>query len=123
MPVITTNLAKYKEMRIRQLAEERWNYEVAGIIVPYGDSVIDVKTDRESRANFTDIAIQAAADLSFTLDWKTPTGWIKLTSPEIAVIMKAIREHVQRAYQKEARCMEAIRQATTLDEVKAITFE
>lgn len=120
MGIVTINLQKYKKLRIEQVAEERWKYEIGGCVAPLRGSTLTMKTDRESRGVLYDAASQATQDPEGRWLWKTSVGWLSLTAEEIKGLAQAVRAHVQGAYDREAACVEAIRQATTVEQVKNI---
>ena len=95
--------AKAKIQRKKDMAAYRYAAETAGIVV---DGAF-VRTDRESQALLTGAALSALDDPEYKIYWKAENGWVELTAPQIKVIARAVRAHVQACFDRERlRCTE-----------------
>jgi len=97
----------------QQIAERRWQAEVAGIDV--GGMHID--TGRDSQALITGATVQAMLDPSYALRWKTPDGFVDLTAEQIIGVATAARAHVQACFNREAELLDALEAGTFTPEM------
>ena len=97
-----------REQLTQQIADRRWQAEVAGIDV--GGMHID--TGRDSQALITGATVQAMLDPNYALRWKTPAGFVDLTSEQIIGVATAVRAHVQASFNREAELLEALEAGT-----------
>lgn len=97
----------------QQIADRRWQAEVAGITV----NGMAVATDRDSQALITGATVQAMLDPSYALRWKTPDGFVDLTAEQIIGVATAARAHVQAAFNREAELLEALEAGTFTPEM------
>lgn len=80
------------------LATYRYNKEVGGILI----SGVSVPTDRETQSKLIAMRILAKENNSYTVDFKTPAGFVNLNAATIIAIADAIAGHVQKCFSVEA---------------------
>ena len=102
-----------REQLAQQIADRRWQAEVAGIDV--GGMHID--TGRDSQALIAGATVQAMLDPSYSLRWKTPDGFVDLTAEQIIGVATAARAHVQACFNREAELLEALEAGTFAPEM------
>ncbi|MDT4823084.1 hypothetical protein FQZ97_563050 [compost metagenome] len=84
-----------------RIAERRYRAEVAGITV---DGMY-VDTDDRSKLLINGAALEAVIDADYTLEWKTPSGFIPLTAPQVIAVARAVRAHVQACFDREGELL------------------
>lgn len=87
-----------------EIAAARYEAEIGGVAV--GGMVI--RTDRESQALITGAALKAMQDQDYTCRWKTPDGFVTLTSMQIMAVADAVRAHVQGCFDQEDILLSAV---------------
>lgn len=97
----------------QQIADRRWQAEVAGIDV--GGMHID--TGRDSQALITGATVQAMLDPNYSLRWKTVAGFVDLTAEQIIAVATAARGHVQACFNREAELLDALAAGTFAPEM------
>ena len=107
-----------KERKRSEIAAARWAEETAGIDV----NGFTVRTDRESQALITGAALKAMQDSTYSCRWKTESGFVELTAPQILAIADAVRAHVQGCFDREAELLPLIEAATSPEELDKIVF-
>jgi len=107
-----------KERKRSEIAAARWEAETAGIDV----NGFTVRTDRESQALITGAALKAMQDSTYSCRWKTESGFVELTAPQILAIADAVRAHVQGCFDREAELLPLIEAATSPEELDKIVF-
>ena len=105
-----------KAQKKSKIAAARYNAETAGTTV----NGILFDTGRDSQALITGAALAAMLDSEYSLNWKTSTGFIHLTAPEIIAVAQAVRAHVQRCFDKEGELVALVGAAQTAEELDAI---
>lgn len=90
------------------IAARRFQAETAGIVID--GSAID--TGRDSQALITGAAVSAMLDTNYSCQWKTPSGFIELTSQQIIAIASEVRAHVQACFDREAELLAAVSAGT-----------
>ncbi|MBZ5757934.1 DUF4376 domain-containing protein [Pseudomonas sp. S5(2021)] len=110
---LDSEMVARRERLAQQIADRRWQAEVAGIDV--GGMHID--TGRDSQALITGATVQAMLDPSYTLRWKTPDGFVDLTAEQIIGVATAARAHVQACFNREAELLEALEAGTFTPEM------
>ena len=110
--------AKAKEAKKAEIAQARYNAEIAGVTF----NGVSIKTDRESQGLITGAALKAMQDPDYTCRWKGINGFIELTAPQIIAIADAVRAHVQSCFDHEAELVPLIEAATTEAELNLITW-
>ncbi len=86
------------------IAAARYEAEIGGVAV--GGML--VRTDRESQALITGAALKAMQDPDYTCRWKTPDGFVTLTSVQITAVADAVRAHVQGCFDREDILLTAV---------------
>lgn len=117
--VTPKSLDDVKAERLAALAAKRYDVEVGGTML----NGSYVPTERSARADLVGARISALEDVNFTLDWKTPDGFVTLTAAQIVAIADASRNHVKATFAHEKTLTQAINSATTVDDVLAIDIE
>ena len=104
-----------RDSKKAELAAARFEAETAGID--------GIKTDRESQALITGAALKAMQDSTYSCRWKTESGFVELTAPQILAIADAVRAHVQSCFDREAELLQLIEAAESLERIDAVTWE
>lgn len=100
-------------------SERRYDYEVGGTSV----GGLAVRTDRFTVDRIYQARVLAKEDAAFTTDWKLGDGtFLTLDAPTIIAIGDAVTAHLRDAFTKEKVVNESIDAATTIAELKAITW-
>ncbi len=86
------------------VAARRYAAETSGTLF----SRIAVDTGRDSQALITGAAVAAMLDHGYTLNWKTPAGFVALTADQVLALATAVRAHVQACFDREAELLEAL---------------
>ena len=105
---------KAKEAKKSEIAQARYNAEIAGIN--------GIRTDRESQGLITGAALKAMQDNTYTCKWKGIDGFVELTAPQIIAVADAVRQHVQGCFDREAELLPLIEAATSPEELTAISY-
>ena len=111
---VEDKFAKAKEAKKAEIAQARYNVEIAG--------VNGIRTDRESQGLITGAALKALQDNTYTCKWKGIDGFVELTAPQIIAVADAVRAHVQSCFDHEAELLLLIAAATTEAELEVITW-
>lgn len=90
------------------LSAYRYQKENGGITV----SATPVQTDRNSRPDLIGARINAKEDADYTVNWKTPTGFVELNATQIIAIADAVSAHVQKCFAAEAAIKAAVEDGT-----------
>lgn len=107
-----------KALKKQQIASARYEAEIAGTVV----DGVTIDTGRDSQALITGAALAAMLDENYSLNWKTTSGFIHLTAPEIIAVAQAVRAHVQACFDKEGELVARINAATTKEDLDAIKW-
>ena len=107
-----------KALKKQQIASARYEAEIAGTVV----DGVTIDTGRDSQALITGAALAAMLDNKYSLNWKTASGFIHLTAPEIIAVAQAVRAHVQSCFDKEGELVALVDAAQTADDLAAITW-
>jgi hypothetical protein len=118
--LIKIDLDKYKETKRQEIANARWQTETGGLTLPDGTVV---KTDRESQSLLMGAALFAKEDPTYTVNWKGENGWVVLDAQTILYLASQVRAHVQSCFDKEKALHDMIDAATTVEEIKSITWD
>lgn len=105
-----------KAQKKAEIASARYEREIAGVEV----NGITIDTGRDSQAMITGAALAAVIDGEYSLNWKTPTGFIHLTAPEIIAVAQAVRAHVQACFDREAKLCALVDAAETPEDLDEI---
>lgn len=90
------------------IAARRWQAETAGIDV--GGMHID--TDDRSKTLITGSAIKAMRDPDYSLNWKTPDGFIQIPASQVLAMADAVSNHVQSCFNRESALLDALADGT-----------
>jgi hypothetical protein len=115
---VEDKFAKAKEAKKAEIAQARYNAEIAGVTI----NGVSIKTDRESQGLITGAALKAMQDPDYTCCWKGVNGFITLNATQIIAIADAVRQHVQSCFDHEAELVPLIAAATTEAELNAIKW-
>ena len=108
------SLAEAQAEKKGELAAARWTAETGG--------VDGIRTDRESQAMITGAALKAMQDSEYTCKWKTETGFVTLTAPQILAVANAVRAHVQDCFDHEAELLALVEAAETMEDLEGIVW-
>ena len=103
-----------REAKKAEIAQARYNAETAGINA--------IRTDRESQSLITGAALKAMQDSTYSCRWKTESGFVELTAPQILAIADAVRAHVQGCFDREAELVALIEAAESPEELEVIMW-
>ncbi len=117
-PPPPTPFSELKAAKKAEIAQARYNAEIAGVTV----NGVSIKTDRESQGLITGAALKALQDSTYTCRWKGIDGFVELTAPQIIAIADAVRQHVQSCFDHEAELQPLIEAATTIEELEQIKW-
>ncbi|KTT24518.1 hypothetical protein SB14R_10550 [Pseudomonas oryzihabitans] len=87
------------------IAARRYQAESAGITV----NGMAVATDDRSQGLITGAAFAASLDSSYTCNWKTEAGFVKLDAKALIAVAQAVRTHVQSCFDREADLLAAVK--------------
>lgn len=104
---------------LQQLAEYRFNFEVAGLDV----GGVKVKTDRESQGQVCNAFVSLTNDLVPDVDFKAVNGWDTISKAQIQSVAKAVAAHSRGCFKGERKVTEQIEGARTLAEITAIDVQ
>ncbi|NVO00770.1 MAG: DUF4376 domain-containing protein [Geobacteraceae bacterium] len=115
--LITINEVKtvdeIRQIKLNALAEYRYEREIGGVTI--NDLVIS--TDRESQSLLTSACLTVQMTPAAIINWKSPTGWVKLNKTAIELIALAVSTHVQACFTVEESHDSAIKKLTTVDQI------
>ena len=109
-------LDELKAQKKAAIAAARYEAEIAGTVV----DGVTIDTGRDSQALITGAALAAVIDSTYSLNWKTESGFIHLTAPEIIAVAQAVRAHVQTCFDHEGELVSLVDAAQTSEELDAI---
>ena len=116
---VEDKFAKAKEAKKAEIAQARYNAEIAGVTI----NGVLIKTDRETQAVLTAACLQAYIDSGYSLNWKTGDGtFVSLPAEQIMAFGTAVRAYVQGCFDREAELLPLIEAATTEAELEAINW-
>lgn len=114
----TLTLELRKELKLREIAADRYNYEVSGIVFRN----IHITTDREDQAMITAVALSAVVDPTYTTVWKGVDGYLELDATGILEMARAVANHVEAAFVEEKRLVELVEAAETEADLSSIAW-
>lgn len=117
-PPPPTPFSELKAAKKAEIAQARYNAEIAGVTV----NGVSIKTDRESQGLITGAALKALQDNTYTCKWKGIDGFVEFTAPQIIAVADAVRQHVQSCFDHEAELLPLIEAATTIGELEQIKW-
>lgn len=109
-------LDELKAQKKAAIAAARFAAETAGTVV----NGVLIDTGRDSQALITGAALAAMLDENYSLNWKTASGFIHLSAPEIIAVAQAVRAHVQMCFDREGELVAQVDAAQTAEELDAI---
>ena len=116
---VEDKFAKAKEAKKAEIAQARYNAEIAGVTI----NGVLIKTDRETQAVLTAACLQAYIDSGYSLNWKTGDGtFVSLPAEQIMAFGTAVRAHVQSCFDHEAELLPLLASAETEAELDAIEW-
>lgn len=116
IPTPVYTLDELKTQKKAEIAAARYNAETAGVAV----NGVLIDTGRDSQALITGAALAAVIDSSYSLNWKTESGFIHLTASEIIAVAQAVRAHVQSCFDREGELVALVDAAQTAEDLDAI---
>lgn len=93
------------------IAARRYQAETAGITF----SGMPLATDRDSQGLINGAALSAYTDATYVCRWKTDAGFVTLDATTLKAVAKAIRDHVQACFDREAVLLSAVSAGTYTD--------
>lgn len=117
-PPPPTPLSELKAAKKAEIAQARYNAEIAGVTI----NGVSIKTDRESQGLITGAALQALQDPTYTCNWKTENGFVMLMAEQIQGVAVAVRQHVQACFDREAELLPLIEAAESPEELEEIMW-
>jgi hypothetical protein len=112
-------IAEMRAAKLAELSARRYAKEIDGVVV----GGLSVSTDRESQALITGAALAATLDPAYTVDWKTPAGFVTLSAAQLLGVAQAVRAHVQACFSAERGHAEAIAALDTAAAVAGYSIE
>ena len=109
-------LDELKVQKKQDIAAARYEREIAGVEV----NGVLIDTGRDSQALITGAALAAMLDENYSLNWKTESGFIHLTAPEIISVAQAVRAHVQTCFDREGELVALVDAAETKEDLDEI---
>lgn len=109
-------LDELKAQKKAEIAAARYAAETAGTTV----NGIMIDTGRDSQALITGAALAAMLDENYSLNWKTASGFIHLSAPEIIAVAQAVRAHVQSCFDREGELVALVDAAETPEDLDEI---
>lgn len=86
------------------IAARRYQAECAGITV----DGMHVDTDDRSKLLINGAALESMLDPQYVMQWKTPAGFIELNAVQVLGVARAVRDHVQACFDREAALLDAL---------------
>ena len=105
-----------KALKKTSIAAARYEAETAGVTV----NGVLIDTGRDSQALITGAALAAMLDSEYSLNWKTESGFIHLSAPEIIAVAQAVRAHVQACFDREGELVALVDAAETAEDLDEI---
>lgn len=95
---IAAAVARTKPKAKAELAAIRYAKETGGATV----NGSPVATDRETQAKLIAVRIKAKENPAYTVNWKTPAGFVSFDAPTIIAIADGVADHIQACFDREA---------------------
>jgi hypothetical protein len=96
-----------------RIAERRYLAECSGVIV----GSLRVDTDDRSKLLINGAALEAVIDPAYAMQWKTRSGFVDLTGPQVIGVAQAVRAHVQACFNREAELLAELEAGTLTEEM------
>lgn len=95
------------------IAARRYGAEVGGITL----NGVHIDTDDRSKLLINGAALEATFDPAYTMQWKTPAGFVELNGAQVIGIARAVRAHIQACFGREAELLAALEAGTFTEEM------
>jgi hypothetical protein len=115
-PAPVPTFDELKTRKKTEIAAARYEAEIAGVTV----NGVLIDTGRDSQALITGAALAAVIDSTYSLNWKTESGFIHLSALEIIAVAQAVRAHVQSCFDREGELVAQVDAAQNAEELDAI---
>lgn len=102
------------------ITHKRWEIEIGGLTLPNGVKILTSIDDQNRIA--TSIQGMETAGLN-EIDFKSYSGWVKLTLAELKQISIAVTMHVEQCFARECALHKMCDEANTAEELKRIVEE
>lgn len=113
----TTLLNKAKANKLAELAANRYNKEVGGLLV----GTITVSTDRESQAMLHAACTRAEkGTITNPIKWKGASGWATIQPADIISVADAVTLFVEGLFEQEYNKSLLIEACATIEEVNEV---
>jgi hypothetical protein len=76
---------------------------------------VTVATDDQSQSRVMGAAVAAMLDPGYSVQWKTASGFVTLSAPQVIGLATAIRAHVQACFDREAALLAALDAGEAVD--------
>lgn len=96
-----------------QIAARRYEAEVGGITL----NGMQIDTDDRSKLLINGAALEATIDPSYTMQWKTLSGFVDLNAQQVIAIARAVRAHVQACFDREAELLAHLEAGTFTEDM------
>lgn len=118
-PPTVISLDEAKKIKKQEIADARYQTEIAGITV--GGHF--VATDDRSKSLIFAAAGRARADAAYTVGWKKANGeWVDLTAPEIIAVDEALTQWVEDCFSRERYFCGVIDNKETVEQVVGVKW-
>lgn len=107
--VVAARLHRLRQEHIQALADYRFKIETSGVTTDEGMVIL---TDRESQAQLNGAYNTLREGLGEVVDWKSATGWIRVSLDDILPVAREVFIHVQSCFTAERRVTEALEAIT-----------
>lgn len=95
------------------IAARRYQAEVGGITI----TGMQVNTEDRSKLLINGAAVEAMLDPAYTMQWKTPAGFVELDAAQVLGVARAVRAHVQACFDREAELLAAVADGSITDQM------
>lgn len=111
--MIIVNKEKALQLQHNAIAQRRWEAEVAGIII----NGVRINTDDRSKLLINGAALEATIDPSYTMQWKTPDGFVPLSATQVIEIARSVRAHVESCFRRESELLVEVEAGTLTEQM------
>ena len=102
-----------KQSLVSRIAARRYEAEIGGIAI----NSLAVDTDDRSKLLINGAAVEAMLDPAYTMQWKTPAGFVELDAAQVLGVAGAVRAHVQACFGREAELLAELEAGTLTEEM------
>lgn len=89
--------------------------ELGGTSISLGGQTLEIQTDDEIQRKILAARVMAKEDADYTVNWKLPSGFVRLNATALIAISDAIRNHIQKCFDAEAAIKDQ-----TFDSIEAV---